>query len=202
MTDGLWHVALSDRSHRGVACPHARLSALDGMAKPIENSSPRHMVLIQLKAGLHHDKKHGECERGLRVPGRRNSPLRALLVWAVLELLCTQPGISGTACVGGLGHQRRGSMGRPLRHVDRLLRTVLASVGCVVVGRATWAAVTAPTDAPCCPVCPGDHVAGETAGLLPAIAWLADRFAGHQYPAPAKALMHRRDAGVESLRGP
>jgi hypothetical protein len=26
---------------------------------------------------------------------------------------------------------------------------------------------------------PGDHVAGETAGLLPSIAWLADRFAGH-----------------------
>jgi hypothetical protein len=75
MTDGLWRVALSDRSHRGVACPHARLSALDGMAKPIENSSPRHMVLIQLKAGRHHDKKYGECERGLRVPGRRNSPL-------------------------------------------------------------------------------------------------------------------------------
>jgi hypothetical protein len=37
------------------------------------------------------------------------------------------------------------SMGRPQRHVDRLLRTALASVGCVVVGRATWAAVTAPT---------------------------------------------------------
>ena len=30
---------------------------------------------------------------------------------------------------------------------------------------------------------PGDHVAGETAGLLPSIAWLADRFAGH--PAPS-----------------
>jgi hypothetical protein len=30
---------------------------------------------------------------------------------------------------------------------------------------------------------PGDHVAGETAGLLPAITWLTDRFAGH--PAPS-----------------
>ena len=30
---------------------------------------------------------------------------------------------------------------------------------------------------------PGDHVAGETAGLLPALAWLADRFADH--PAPS-----------------
>ena len=29
---------------------------------------------------------------------------------------------------------------------------------------------------------PGDHIAGETAGLPAAIAWLTDRFAGH--PAP------------------
>ncbi|MFY9806108.1 MAG: lipase family protein [Pseudonocardiaceae bacterium] len=31
-------------------------------------------------------------------------------------------------------------------------------------------------------IVPGDHVAGETAGLLPSIAWLADRFAGHPTP--------------------
>jgi hypothetical protein len=36
------------------------------------------------------------------------------------------------------------SMGRPLRHVDRLLGAVLEPVSRVVVGRATWAAMTAP----------------------------------------------------------
>jgi hypothetical protein len=32
-------------------------------------------------------------------------------------------------------------------------------------------------------IVPDNYVAGETAGLLPSIAWLADRFAGH--PAPS-----------------
>jgi predicted esterase len=33
-------------------------------------------------------------------------------------------------------------------------------------------------------VVPGDHVAGETAGLPAALAWLSDRFADYPRPAP------------------